>query len=197
MYTKNFKHSEITRGLHYSNIDVAIGKYQVRKVFLRLSEIKNGGRNREVKGKVLSEHHDELGEARKCAVLQDIMRYSLVVRGVTSWSTLRSPNLSPLQTSHEWFRLTRSGGTRWYRPWLYPSMSLPIKHIWSSLLPPPPFPATRPVFCSAAEGSTGVPRRRRRDNRSRATLKHSAIRFIFHALWYRILERGWHVSALG
>ena len=40
MYTKNFKHVGITRGLHYLNIDMAIGKYQVQKVFLRLSEIK-------------------------------------------------------------------------------------------------------------------------------------------------------------
>jgi len=93
MYTKNFKRGGITRGLHYLNIDMAIGKYQVQKVFLHFSEIKKKGRNMEVRGKVLSENHDEIRGARNAAALQDVIRYSLLALGVTSWSTLRSFNL--------------------------------------------------------------------------------------------------------
>jgi hypothetical protein len=51
MYRKNFSHDGIIRGLYYLNIDMAIGIYQVQKVFLRLSETKNRGMKEGIKGK--------------------------------------------------------------------------------------------------------------------------------------------------
>jgi hypothetical protein len=44
MYTKNCNHGRITRELHYLNIDMAIGKYQVQKVFICLLEVKKGAK---------------------------------------------------------------------------------------------------------------------------------------------------------
>ena len=95
-------------------------------------------------------------------------RYSLVARGVTSWSTLRSPNLSPLGTSRKLFRLTRSWGTR---PWPYHSMSLPIKYIWF-ILSPSPYPQPAGVLFGC-RGPNWSPQKKRQQKEGHVeTLRH-------------------------